>query len=117
MGFSLYIERDPSISVEEWRNAVEATEELKFDESDFVATNPLSGEEIRIPGSPENAALWFAEFGEWIKIFFFRRGRIVINLTDWDDPKSPVRDKSFELARKLNAGIVGDGGEIYTESK
>ena len=113
MAYELHIERSHPIKVDEWLAAVETIDGVKIDGSDSVVTNPHTGKEVRIPGSPETAALWFSEFGEWIKVFYFRRGRIIFNANNWDNPKSPVREKAFELARKLNAEIIGDNGEKY----
>lgn len=114
MAYSLYIERKSPISPEEWLNAVAENDGLKIDESDSVAINPLTGDEIRVPGLPATAALWFSDTGEWKKIFQFRRGKVSFSAADWDDPRSPLQKTAFELARKLNARIVGDEGEIYT---
>ena len=113
MAYELHIERNSSITIKEWLKAVETTEGVRLDASDFVTINPLSGKEIRIPGSPETAALWFSEFEEWIKVFRFRNGRISFKANDWGNQKSPLRDKAFELAQKLNAEIIGDEGEKY----
>jgi hypothetical protein len=117
MVYELHIKRTSPITSDEWLSAVETIDDLKIDETDWVTTNPLTGKQIRIPGAPGTAALWFSEIGEWIKTFEFRRGRISFNAKAWDNPQMPVRAKSFEIARKLNAEIVGDEGEIYTESK
>jgi hypothetical protein len=115
MAYSLYIKRDSPITVDEWLSAVDTIENLRIDESDTVGVNPKTGAEIRIPGrTKKEVALWFPESEEWIKVFFFWRGKILLKPNDWDNPKSPVRNKAFELARKLNAEIVGDNGEIYT---
>ncbi len=113
MVYELHIERNPQITADEWLNVVETTDDVKIDASDDVAITPLTGKEIRIPGSPETAAVWFSDSEEWFKIFRFRRGRILFNAKAWDNPNLPVREKAFELARKLNAEIIGDEGEKY----
>lgn len=118
MAYSLYIEKDCPITIDEWLKVVETVSDLRIDDSDTIGINPATGEKIRISNPvKKNAALWFPKLEEWIKVFFFLKGRILIKPNDWDNSDSPLRDKSFELARKLNAKIVGDNGEIYTESK
>lgn len=114
MAYSLNIERNPQITFEELLIVVKEIKDTKIIESDTVGINPKTKEEIRILGSKKGIALWFSELEEWIKVFHFARGRIVFKANGWDDPKSPVRSKAFELARKLNAEIIGDEGEIYT---
>ncbi len=114
MAYSLYIERNSPITVDEWLSAVETIDDLRIDESDTVGINPATGAEIRIPGrTKKEVAIWFPKSKEWIKVFFFWEGRILLKPNDWDNPKSPLRVKAFELARKLNAEIIGDNGEKY----
>lgn len=113
MAYSLQIERSDFISKDEWIAAVETIDNLKLDVSDAVATNPATGEEIRIPGAVTDAALWFPDLAEWVKVFYFRRGKIVFKGNDWNDLASPVRDTAIKLAQKLNAEIISDNGEKY----
>lgn len=115
MAYSLQIERSEPIKVDELLRVVETIDYLQIDASDLIGKNPSTGEEIRIPGAKTDIALWFSETNEWIKVFYFRQGRIVFNAKEWDTPNSPIRDKAFEIAQKLNAEIIGDNGEIYTE--
>ena len=117
MAYSLHIKRNPPITIDEWLSAVEATDCARIDGSDSVTNNPTTGKEIRIPGSPEAVALWFSELEKWIKVFWFRNGRISFNANDWDNPASPVRTTAFALARQLNAEIIGDEGEVYKQSE
>jgi hypothetical protein len=117
VAYELHIQRSQPITAEEWMKVIETTDDLKIDGSDWVAINPATKTEIRIPRSPETVALWFPDLEEWIKIFHFRRGLVSFKATDWNNPKSPVREKAFELAQKLNAEIVGDEGEAYTHSR
>ena len=113
MAYSLQIERSEPITIDEVLAVVETAGDLRIEESDIVSINPATEAEIRILGAKTDIALWFSEVEEWIKVFYFRRNRIVFKANDWDSPKSPVRDKAYELARKLNAEIVGDNGEKY----
>ncbi|CAN5588105.1 hypothetical protein BH10ACI1_BH10ACI1_08890 [soil metagenome] len=113
MAYELHIKRESPITIDEWVSVVKSTNGLKIDESDSVAINPITNEEIRIPGSPETVALWFSDLEEWIKVFRFRRGQISFKATDWENENSPVRLASFALAEKLNAEIFGDEGEKY----
>ncbi len=113
MAHELHIKRTSPISIDEWLSAVNTTENLKIDVSDFIATNPITGAEIRIPGSSETAAVWFQESKEWIKVFRFWRGKVTFKADDWGNENSPVRIVAFTLAQKLDAEIVGDEGEKY----
>jgi len=113
MAYELHIERNPPITADEWLNVTETTDGVKIDESYDVAINPITGKEIRILSLPETAAVWFSDSEEWIKVFRFRRGRISFKAHVWDNPKLPVRETAFALARKLNAEIIGDEGEKY----
>lgn len=114
MAYELHIKRSSSITVEEWLKAVETTDGVKIDESDSVATNPITGEKICVPSLPHTVALWLPEQEEWFKVFWFRQGRISFKADDWDNTSSPVRDTAVKLAQKLNAEIIGDNGEKYS---
>ena len=113
MAYSLQIERLEPIKIDELLAVIETSDDLRIEQTDAVSINPVTGAEIRIPGTKADIALWFSEIKEWIKVFSFQRNRIVFKANDWDNPKSPVRDKAYELARKLNAEIVGEDGEKY----
>lgn len=113
MAYDLHIERHSPISIDEWLAAVEATENVKIDGSDFIATNATTDAVIQIPNSPETAAVWFPESEEWIKVFGFKHGKVTFNARSWDSENSPIRNAAFALADKLNAEIFGDDGEKY----
>lgn len=113
MAYELHIKRTPAITIEEWLNAVKEIDGVKIDESDSVGINPKTKEVIKISGSAETASLWFPNLEQWIKVFRFRRGKTSFKAIDWDDLSLPLRSKAFELARKLNAEILGDNGEKY----
>lgn len=116
MAYSLYIERSEPITIDEWLAVAKTVDNLNVIQvsGDRIGTNPVTGAKIRIPGAPrETVILRSSELEEWIKPFHFWNGRILIKPVDWDNPKSTVRVKAFELARKLSAEIIGDQGEKY----
>jgi hypothetical protein len=102
MGYDFHITRrkyyhdedGPSITEEEWKALVEADPELEFRDSD----NPLFA---TWNGKSEYPDPWFDYWAEY--------GRI-----DTKNPDNPIIAKMLEMAKKLNAKVQGDDGEVYT---
>jgi hypothetical protein len=78
------------------------------------ATNPATGEVITVDGYDGDVAMRLAD--GWVKVFHFFEGRVSFKagVVRVDDPKDPILQTAFALARLLRAKIVGDEGEEYT---
>lgn len=121
MGYSLHFQRGEEFnpdefSLDDWKAAVESTDNVRFDSSDYVGRNPKTGEEIRVKGDPHTAAVYFPDDDEWIKVFSFYDGMISFKagFSNWDDAdNASFRQTALELASKLGATIRGESEEIY----
>lgn len=100
---------------EAWRLAVEATDGVRLANSDEnVATNPKTGEEIRIGGSCSDAEIYFPDEDEWHRALHWRGGRASINARfEIGDEDDPAWMAVKHLAERLGATVMGDEGEIY----
>lgn len=113
-----------SVSEREWIAAVEAVPDVRRAAGKpQVVENPTTGQkismsrptldaEILFPDGPE----WGPIAGQWVPVFRWspRRGRISVNARfDPDDAQDPVRRAMAQLAKQLDAEIVGDDGEKY----
>ena len=79
MSTSLHFQkRDESneIALEEWNSAIAAVDAVKPDSEPVTARNPATGEVISMSGAPGDAALYFKDEKQWIKVFRFFRGRV-----------------------------------------
>ena len=122
MGYSIYIERESEISLEEWRDAANRIEGVRIDESPLEMKNPKTGEVIKIEGSEGDIAVRFLEkimlgFKKnefWQKAISFSNGRGQLNYHEnLENSKDPIRKALSSLASELSATIRGEEGEEY----
>lgn len=111
MAYELSIERNPALSLEEWRLAVETHPTLRYGAADVQAINPSTGEIISIRGAEGDAAIEVK--GQWTPLFRWRKGRITFHAHAIEDPADPIAQVAFSLARTLGAAIRGEEGETY----
>lgn len=124
MGYELCIEREnqQEISLEEWTAAVEATENVRITNEEWVAVNPSTGDELRMKAGEADAEVFIKKRGilfdksRWVKVFTYRGGRITFASRGMEKPDSsrdPIRKAAAALAAKLDAMIAGEEGEVY----
>lgn len=124
MSYSLHIERSGSeISLEEWLAAAATLKNVRQRKDQFSVENPVYGDIIKVNNSPGDLEIiWHRRLldcilgkkVEWRYAFFFNHGRAsFFPPDDINSPKDPVRNVATQLARILNANIVGDDGEEY----
>ena len=121
MSYSIHIERlddtgrRSPIDVVEWSEAVAAVDGVRLTSGDIIATNPHTGEALRIATSGADAEVYCPARDTWLPTFLWSaRGRASFAAaTDFDAPGSVQRAIASELARKLGAALVGDEGERY----
>ena len=123
MAYTLHIERNPTISLEEWREAISSIEGVKIDNSDFEVVNPKTGEVISMGTSKggDVAILFeskgFLGFGKnqtWEKCISFENGKGSFNAKgDIESSSNLLHRAAAEIAAKLAAKIIGDEGEEY----
>jgi hypothetical protein len=106
--------REP-IEVREWVAAVSASDGVRLASSDVTASNSVSGENIVIKSDGADAELHDEQRNAWLPVFrWSKRGSVSFNApSDFDEATSRVRMVAGELARNLNAELVGDEGEFY----
>jgi hypothetical protein len=121
MGYNLHIKRPAPdeeshpISLPEWQAAVGETEGVRLATKPARITNPKTGEVISIPNNGGDTEVYFSADDTWQRLFSWSfAGTVCWRYTaDFDRPDSEIRTVARRLARKLNAVIVGDEGEIY----
>jgi hypothetical protein len=124
MAYELLIWRSENISEDEWIAAVSAVNNVRIDESSNVAKNPKTGEVIEIQGMPTDASVKFKNGGflglgvkeTWVHYFRFstKHGFAIFPYSsELDSSDNPVRIVASDLAKKLNAKIIGEEDEIY----
>ena len=108
MAYMLHLERDEPFCEEEWRAVVDSEPSLALRGANFaVARNPTTGEVIRVEASPLDAIgeeLSF-QFGDRIS---FSGGAFELG--------GEARGLALRLAHRLGARVVGDEGELYSET-
>lgn len=111
MAYELSLERDPALTIEEWRRAVETSPLLSYGPIDASSTNPRTGESVVVRGAEGDAAVELE--GRWVNVFRWRKGRVTFNARDIENPNDLVSRAAFSLARDLGAIIRGEEGETY----
>lgn len=118
MPYEIHIERPSNedavrpISLDEWTSAVQKTDGVRLDGNVVSATNPHTGEVITMGGFPGAAEV--NTDGTWILVFRWSGGRVSFNgLPSFSEATDPVRLVALQLAKELDATVVGDEGESY----
>ena len=118
MSYSLYIEREHPIELDEWIEAVGSTPLIRIiTTDDGAAVNPKTKEKIKISMGDGGAEVFDEEADQWFhaitwhgnKASFASRG-VSFGLSGHYDP---IWESIKLLARKLNASIVGEEGEEF----
>ncbi len=113
MGYDIHITRASEwsesektpIAVDAWKKVI--AEDKSFVATNAaVATNPKTGEEIRVPGAA--MAIWTDSKTGKQAHFDYRQGRITVK-----NPDEAMIAKMKDVAKKLGARVVGDEGEEY----
>ena len=121
MGYSLYLERDPPIALEEWLRVVDAHPGLAQVDEPARATNPETGDEIVLGTQPGDAmavatqTTWFGFGRSQIELgrLTWLSGRVLLPTFDPTDPDSPAASLFGGVATEIGARVVGDEGEVY----
>ncbi len=116
MGFEVHIKREDRtpITLEEWCVAVDATDGVRLARDASIAVNPKTGDKIVIPHRPGDTEVFFSADDSWIPCLWWSSGRISFKANkDFLQPDSPFRSAVARLAKRLNACLVGDTGEVY----
>jgi hypothetical protein len=121
MAYEIHIERRAPdarhlpIDLLEWRAVVAKAAGVRMAEGDFEISNPATGEVIRLRNSGGDAEVFFPGDALWRRVFRWSSpGRISFRAPrDFGAPASIIGRLALELARDLDALVVGDEGEIY----
>ena len=112
MGYEIHIEREPAFTLAEWETAVQSTQGMRLDASGASATNPKTGQVIKVRGKKGDAQVFVGE--RWLPVFRWNNGEVSFRAgPDFDKLDNPIWQIARELAKKLNAQVVGDEGEEY----
>jgi hypothetical protein len=121
MAYEIHIERRSAdaqlspIALSEWRAAVSEADGVRMAEGDYQITNPKTDERIRLRNAGGDAEVFFPNDEAWLRVFRWSSdGRISFRAPrDFHVPTCFLRRVAAELARKLDARLIGDEGEIY----
>ena len=123
MAYELHIERLPlsddggpkPIPLEDWKAAVSATEGVRLCPTEAHSiTNSKTGEVISIPTRDGDCEVYFADKNAWQRAIRWSGGAAHVNARfEPGDTSNPVWVSMTALAKRLNAVIRGDEGELY----
>jgi hypothetical protein len=121
MAYAIHIKRRTAdaphspISLSEWRAAVSRVDGVRMADGDYHITNPKIDERITLRNAGGDAEVFFPDDGAWLRAFRWSpEGRISFRAPrDFLSPTCFIRRLAAELARELDAQLIGDEGEIY----
>jgi hypothetical protein len=95
------------ISISEWRQLVEDDPDLRWRVEDYLATNPNSGQRIKLVAGQADAELRIGD--KWLPFLRFSGGHLSTKYHDaLDDPGNAERIKIAAAAMRLGAVIIAD---------
>lgn len=113
MGYELHLERDPPITLNEWKAAVSKAAHVRLNSGGTHIINPKTHETISIPGIDGDAEI---DTGNGWRVHFrwSDTGSIAFPYSDeFNHPDSLIRQTVKSLASALDAQVIGDEGEAY----
>ena len=121
MAYAIHIKRRAPdaqslpLELSEWRAAVARTDGVRMAEGDHRITNPKTGEIIQLRNNGGDAEVFFAGDASWRRVFRWSPPDRIsfVAPRDFETPTSAIRRLALQLARDLDAVLVGDEGEIY----
>jgi hypothetical protein len=120
VGYSIRITREPWLTFDEWKRAIRGRSDVRLQDAPASARNPTTGVVISIGHRDGDAEVLID--GNWTPCFWWRDGdpaddspsSALFNApSDFDAPGSRVRSIARELAKSLNARLVGEDGEEH----
>ncbi len=117
----IHIEREGAgglrawIPLEEWCEQVRRSKGIRIAEDHHPSRSEATGRVVSFGESAGDAEVWFHAESAWRRIFRWDpAGFIAFRAPDdFHDARSPVRATATEMAQRLRAFIIGDGGEIF----
>lgn len=116
MAYEIHIERKDGqeIGLDEWKQAVEATDGIRLATDNMSFQNPRTGQTIGFEGGPGDVEMHFPDSEEWLPCIRFAHGRGSFKATkEFDEDTSSFRQIVRAVSAKLDAHLVGDEGEVY----
>jgi hypothetical protein len=98
------------IAVSEWKQLVDEDPDLRWRAEPYSATNPRTGERIKIPVGAADSEICMA--GEWFPFLRFFDGSLETKYQEaFEDPRNAARNKIAAVAKRLGAVITTDAGD------
>jgi hypothetical protein len=121
MAYEIHIKRRGAdaqlspIALSEWRAAASRIDGVRMADGDHHITNPKTGERITSRNAGGDAEVFFPDDAAWLRAFRWSpEGSISFRAPrDFLAPTCFIRRLAAELARELDARLIGDEGEIY----
>ena len=102
------------ISIEEWRLLVASRNDLQIRSEPYVATNPLTMQQIMLPIGEADSEVLVEE--QWLPFLRFQRGTLVTAYNvEFETPSNPIRIAIAQVAKDLGAVIGSDIGDDVFE--
>ncbi len=113
MAYELRIVRKFSkLTLEEWKQAVSATNGVRLAPTNHVVKNPATGEVIEMLRKEGDAEALVEN--RWHLVFRWLNGKVsFVAPNDQEIPRGEVWMAARSLAQSLNAVIEGEEGEMY----
>lgn len=119
MGISIIVTRsidktlqktNKKIELDEWRNLVANTVNLRLRQEPTVMTNPNTGEKIKMPPGPADSEIQIESM--WFSFLGFRRGELLLRYQKrFENAADPFRVAIADVADRLDAVITHDAGD------
>lgn len=111
MGYELHIERpDGFLSFDEWIASVDQSADVRLATGEMIIRDPEPGETTSWKLPEGTVEMRFD--GEWMPVFYWNGGNVNFQL---GSDEERVLQVALDLSSRMNARIVGDGGEEYTQ--
>lgn len=104
-----------SIRLELWESVIRETQGVRMVESAiFEFLNPMTGELVSTTCSEKDVEVFDANKDDWGRALYWKDGRATTNARfHFGDQSDPFWMAVSSIAKKLNAKIVGEVGEVY----
>ena len=110
MAYELYIERNPAISLEEWRIAVSQHPALQYGPVSSLSIDGRTDEMVVVRGGEGDVSMAFED--QSLKLFRWHEGHIIFSAGTFDRANDPIVSMAWRLAKALGAVVRSDDVEV-----
>ena len=111
----LIIQSPEAITLAQWTEAIESSENIRICREKFHVVEAPNGLQARFPINEGDAEIWVTELQKWMPVFHWHEEEGCASFVPPapDDLEEKIWAAAAFLSKALNASVIGEDGEVY----